>query len=301
MLSNGLNKHLLTLAVIIISASLINAVASNDEQYSWGYYWDENTHLGKCYESIKSYISTVYSADGYENDIEASKPKGDKSKLYYLLRDMSPSRNQPWILFRKEASAKYCIIMLQPGAEGIGASLTINKDGSLPDELEALSSPSGFSPSIRMKYLYNKSRGFYEPNKCTWEWLFDKEWIARTTKIPCDNALDPPSWNALNSSLDCSKVNTGIEKSICDDTKLIALDYTLSNNYNLIESAATDAQNTQLTSEQKEWLKQRNACRDNGCIVNAYRNRIDELCTKYAVSLPRPFDCVRSGDIQFTK
>jgi uncharacterized protein YecT (DUF1311 family) len=177
----------------------------------------------------------------------------------------------------------------------------VNKSGNLPDVIVTANTASPGFPSTIMNYHLDIGDGFYKPRECTWEWYYHEEGITRTQNIPCNFYNTALVWIPVADTSDCSKVSTGIEKSICGDTKLTALDYTLSSNYELIKSAATDAQNIQLTIDQEEWLKQRNACRNNECIVSAYLSRIDEMCTKYAVSLLRPFDCVRSGYIQFKK
>jgi hypothetical protein len=283
-------RNILAFLLIALSST---TVLADEQVYRWGYYWDESTYLGKCYPSIKSYV------EGNE-EMKVYNAIGDKKRVYFLVTDSTPTKNQPWIWFRKESKNKYCIILLHPGGNG-GGELTINKDGSLPDTFEIGISPSGLSPSTSIIYHFNLENGFYEPKECAWEWLFAAEGIKRTQHFSCDTNEEAPVWIPVADTSDCSKVLTEIEKSICGDTKLTALDYTLSSNYELIKSAATDAQNTQLTIDQEEWLKQRNTCRNNECIVSAYLSRIDEICTKYAVSLLRPFDCVRSGYIQFKK
>ncbi len=74
-------------------------------------------------------------------------------------------------------------------------------------------------------------------------------------------------------SFDCSKVKeNGIEYKICADEQLSELDRQLAGVYSdavLIDKGAKQVQ--------RQWLKQRNRCQDNGCIKKAYEERTEQL------------------------
>jgi len=75
-------------------------------------------------------------------------------------------------------------------------------------------------------------------------------------------------------SFDCSKSRTSVEKTICADEYLSRLDEMLSIFYN----ALNREENEQLITDQRAWLKHRNACKDADCIQAAYEFRIKKLC-----------------------
>lgn len=78
--------------------------------------------------------------------------------------------------------------------------------------------------------------------------------------------------SAWAASFDCSKAATLVESAICRNTRLSLLDERLAVLYR--EALSRDA----LTRpEQIVWLKQRDQCRDEACLIAAYERRIDSL------------------------
>jgi len=83
---------------------------------------------------------------------------------------------------------------------------------------------------------------------------------------------------AQAASFDCGKASTFIEKAICSENKLSALDESLASAFkNILTNASKSDENT-LRSQQKAWLVNvRNKCADSACLVQAYTQRLAEL------------------------
>lgn len=95
----------------------------------------------------------------------------------------------------------------------------------------------------------------------------------------------------------CSKSNTVVEKMICANKPLSVLDTLVAMNYSKIKSATIGDTHEQVITDQRAWLKQRNACKIAQCLDESYRNRLDEICQKYPVATGREFECLSAGDI----
>ena len=97
---------------------------------------------------------------------------------------------------------------------------------------------------------------------------------------------------------DCRKVNGSIERMICAERDLGALDRTLSVVYAAVLRKAVNERPPTLKAEQRGWIKGRNDCwkREDRqqCVVDAYRLRIAELQARYRlvpVSASAAFFC----------
>jgi uncharacterized protein len=77
---------------------------------------------------------------------------------------------------------------------------------------------------------------------------------------------------ASAASFDCAKASTLIENAVCTNPELSRKDETLARLY---QSALK--QNPSIRSDQVNWLRERNRCVDERCLINAYDRRIDEL------------------------
>lgn len=89
--------------------------------------------------------------------------------------------------------------------------------------------------------------------------------------------------SAAAAGFDCAKAAGEVEKTICADGRLSAADENLSELYERLSwlEASDKSALQQLAAEQKAWLlNQRNACKDNPCIVTAYNRRQGELQTR---------------------
>jgi len=98
----------------------------------------------------------------------------------------------------------------------------------------------------------------------------------------------PPGFeNIINSpepSFDCKKANNQVEKMICANGYITKLDIYLADNFLRIKMAITSPEQEKLVADQRKWLKQRNSCKTEECLINAYRTRLKELCTNSPVN-----------------
>jgi uncharacterized protein len=102
---------------------------------------------------------------------------------------------------------------------------------------------------------------------------------------------------ASATSFDCRKAATDAEKTICGSALLGKLDDALSDNYRNMLTGNLGDGGKDLKREQKEWLRKRNACKSEKCLVDTYRSRVDEICNTPVVTGLHP-DCVMSDDVK---
>lgn len=77
------------------------------------------------------------------------------------------------------------------------------------------------------------------------------------------------------AGFDCSRATSAIERQICTDPDLSRLDTDLTAAYKQATTSASDR--GALGYDQRQWLRERNRCREAGCLKAAYRNRIQDL------------------------
>jgi uncharacterized protein len=83
---------------------------------------------------------------------------------------------------------------------------------------------------------------------------------------------------AANPSYSCGGNLAPTEAVICSDDSLAALDRQLAAAYTSMYASFPASERSTLTSVQKNWLAQRNACRtDKTCIRNAYLARLKQF------------------------
>ena len=77
------------------------------------------------------------------------------------------------------------------------------------------------------------------------------------------------------ASFDCQKSTSHIEQVICQDPEMSSFDSELQGAY----AGALDRSNhpDSVTSEQRAWLSERNACSDKQCLITKYQARITYL------------------------
>ena len=80
---------------------------------------------------------------------------------------------------------------------------------------------------------------------------------------------------AHSASFDCDKAFTKVEKIICTDSNLSALDERLSSLYKEVLKKTDDK--NYFNKEQIDWLRIRNKCNDTECVTQSYRDRIKTL------------------------
>ena len=92
--------------------------------------------------------------------------------------------------------------------------------------------------------------------------------------------LSTPAF-AAKPSFNCSKATHQIEKLICNDDELAALDVSLNNLYQAVLKNTPAGAQKRLKSEQIGWSKGRNDCwkadDKRACVKGEYETRIDEL------------------------
>lgn len=99
-------------------------------------------------------------------------------------------------------------------------------------------------------------------------------------------------------SFDCTKASTSVEKEICTDPLLGRLDDALSENYKYMLAANIgDGAKRDLKASQKKWLAVRNRCANKSCLIETYRQRVDEVCDYPVLSGIHPI-CTYSDDIK---
>jgi uncharacterized protein len=90
---------------------------------------------------------------------------------------------------------------------------------------------------------------------------------------------------AEGPAYDCRQASGSIEKLICDDPALAALDRTLSPVYAAALNKAGNEDSPRLKTEQRGWIKGRNDCWKaddrRACVIDEYRRRILELQARY--------------------
>lgn len=77
------------------------------------------------------------------------------------------------------------------------------------------------------------------------------------------------------ASFDCAKARTKVEHIICDTSDISKLDEELAASYKVALQDKTKADS--IKQAQKLWMKGRNACAEEACVQEAYRNRIKQL------------------------
>jgi uncharacterized protein len=82
---------------------------------------------------------------------------------------------------------------------------------------------------------------------------------------------------AQAASFDCVKAATAVERAICANAELSALDDVAAQYYRAARSTLPGAQAC-LLADQRNWLAQvRNRCADDHCLKSAYLDRLSEL------------------------
>ena len=94
-------------------------------------------------------------------------------------------------------------------------------------------------------------------------------------------ALLSTSAFAAKPSFNCSKATHEVEKLICSDDELAALDVNLNSLYKVVYKNTPAAAQKRLKSEQIGWSKGRNDCwkasDQRACVKGGYETRINEL------------------------
>lgn len=80
------------------------------------------------------------------------------------------------------------------------------------------------------------------------------------------------------ASFDCAKATSDVEHSICNNPDLSSLDGQLSENYQAAMASLPGDQADALRTEQRSWLKQRDACNgQESCLSDLFSQRATQL------------------------
>lgn len=116
-------------------------------------------------------------------------------------------------------------------------------------------------------------------------------------KTICISAL--LGWSAFGSaaSFDCGQARAPIDKAICTNPDLSRLDENLAEAYKNALVRSSDA--NQLKNQQRDWIKQRNACKNSACLKQAYEFRLNFL--NNGLSNKKPSRQTARNDFPHTK
>lgn len=92
------------------------------------------------------------------------------------------------------------------------------------------------------------------------------------------------------ASFDCAKASTLVERFICGDSDLGALDERMTEAYRTARNAAQrdGAAWERLLDEQRVWLAERDACETGACVARVYQARIESLTEGAEAPAPLP-------------
>ncbi|MBB5508728.1 lysozyme inhibitor LprI family protein [Paraburkholderia atlantica] len=94
--------------------------------------------------------------------------------------------------------------------------------------------------------------------------------------VPASEAAQPAQ-AAIVASFDCGKASSKIEKLVCSSPATADADRRLAFAYRAAAAKASDV--AALKQQQRDWLKERNACDDAACLIKATEARIQVLST----------------------
>ena len=98
-------------------------------------------------------------------------------------------------------------------------------------------------------------------------------------------------------AIECRLAKTEVEVSICASAVLYDLDTALNASYQgAFYSDIGDGARSWMRSSQRTWLKKRNACKTDECLLKLYASRLDELCELPVISGVH-FNCEMSDTI----
>ena len=89
--------------------------------------------------------------------------------------------------------------------------------------------------------------------------------------------LAPAPAAAAGPSFDCTNAWRDVERDICNDPDLAALDRTMASHYFRALKVADSARATLLQQSGAAFIRNRNRCPDPDCVAQAYRWRITEI------------------------
>ena len=104
-------------------------------------------------------------------------------------------------------------------------------------------------------------------------------------------ATSVPARAADYAPIDCGKASSSADDTICRSYSLGQAEARMATLYGVVTSLVAMGQRADIGDAQRTWLKERNACGDDGaCIARAYRSRITALSANLdAIASHGPF------------
>jgi uncharacterized protein len=104
-------------------------------------------------------------------------------------------------------------------------------------------------------------------------------------------AASVPARAADYAPIDCAKASSSAERTICRSYSLGQAEARMATLFGVVTSLVAMGQRADIGDAQRTWLKERNACGDDGaCIARAYRSRITALSAALdAIASDGPF------------
>jgi uncharacterized protein YecT (DUF1311 family) len=93
----------------------------------------------------------------------------------------------------------------------------------------------------------------------------------------CCGVLTLSALAAWGASFDCAKAKTEVEKLICTNGLLDSLDNQMHNLYTYVMKTVGESERARIRAEQREWLKRRDTCKGEDCLVESYKERMKAL------------------------
>jgi uncharacterized protein len=101
------------------------------------------------------------------------------------------------------------------------------------------------------------------------------------------------------ASFDCTKASTNVEKMICNDANLSTLDENMAAAYSRVLMKYSNF--VGIKQQQRDWISQRNQCKEITCLTNEYNKRIAELQKVHPVYVPIYPEDLSEFDVDCTK
>jgi uncharacterized protein len=209
----------------------------------------------------------------------------EENGSYVSVTDYTPSRNPPTSIYRKEINGRLCLIAFNVGADGMDISWS--SKGEIV-QIKATTSGTNNDPGDTVIIYKADKNGRLLPSECS---THNRDGSIET--FDCLKTYREYEPIRIPPSFDCSILHilNNSERSVCKDGDLAEIDSILAKNYKALRSADIGESREKLIHDQREWVKRRNECQGyKGCILDAYRKRINEVCNNYpAVSGSEPY------------
>jgi uncharacterized protein/Tfp pilus assembly protein PilZ len=105
--------------------------------------------------------------------------------------------------------------------------------------------------------------------------------------------------SVFGTSFDCAKAKTNVEKMICSDAELSALDENLSKAFKEALKSTDDKE--QLKKEQFAWMKERDKCKSNECLQEHYNNQIQTLSQSLIIKIDNLLEAQKIASDNYAK